>query len=132
MLTFAKLWVLLSKKGLKKTDLLEVISAPTLAKLSKNENVNSSMIEKLCEFLQCQPGDIMEYVNEDKLIADAKNMDDMQKYAIDQLKEQGYTEDDLKTMLRSAMEDYMNSMFNGDRPISSILSNELKDMEGGT
>ena len=132
MLTFAKLWVLLSKKGLKKTDLLEVISAPTLAKLSKNENVNSSMIEKLCEFLQCQPGDIMEYVNENKLIADAKNMDDMQKYAIDQLKEQGYTEDDLKTMLRSAMEDYMNSMFNGDRPISTILSNELKDMEGGT
>lgn len=132
MLTFAKLWILMNKRGLKKTDLLEVISAPTLAKLSKNENVNSSMIEKICEFLQCQPGDIMEYVNEEKLIDDAKHMDDMQKEAIEQLKEQGYTEDDLKSMLRSAMEEYMNSMFNGDSPISNILAKELKDMEGGT
>ena len=60
MIRYNNLFALLSMKGMKKTDLLEVISSPTLAKLSKNQNVNSEIIDKLCIFLECQPNDIMQ------------------------------------------------------------------------
>ena len=49
----------------KKTDLLSVISSPTLAKLGKNEIVSTETIDKLCKYLKCQPGDIMVYINDD-------------------------------------------------------------------
>lgn len=62
MLNYTKLWIQLSERGMKKTDLLEVISAPVLAKLSKNKNVNTESIAKICDFLECQPGDIMENI----------------------------------------------------------------------
>ena len=49
---------------MKKTDLLTVadISSPTLAKLSKGQAVNSEIIERICAVLNCEPGDIMEFI----------------------------------------------------------------------
>nr|WP_240604570.1 helix-turn-helix transcriptional regulator [Enterococcus ureilyticus] len=38
----------------------------TLAKLSANEKVSMDVIERICVALDCQPGDIMEFVFEDK------------------------------------------------------------------
>lgn len=58
---FYKLWDILNRRSMKKTDLLQVISSPTLAKLSKSESVTTEVIGKICRFLNCQPGDIMEY-----------------------------------------------------------------------
>lgn len=60
MVRYFKLFALLASRGMKKTDLLEVISSPTLAKLSKGETVKTDVIERICHFLHCQPGDIME------------------------------------------------------------------------
>ena len=60
MIKYYLLFDLLMRKGMKKTDLLEVISAPTLAKLSKGEVVKTDIIDKICTFLKCQPGQIME------------------------------------------------------------------------
>lgn len=34
----------------------------TVTKLRKNERINTDTIERLCSLLNCQPGDIMEYV----------------------------------------------------------------------
>ena len=53
---------------MKKSDLvrLGVISSPTLAKLSKGESVTTSVLCQICEFLHCQPYDIMEYIPEEK------------------------------------------------------------------
>ena len=62
MMRYYKLFDLLSRRDMKKTDLLEVISAPTLAKLSKGECVTTDVLCKICAFLDCQPGDIMEYI----------------------------------------------------------------------
>ena len=61
---YYKLFDLLTRKGMKKTDLLnnKVISSPTLAKLSKGETVTTEILSNICEALNCQPGDIMEYV----------------------------------------------------------------------
>lgn len=59
---YYKLFDLLNRRDMKKTDLLEVITSPTLAKLGKGQTVQTDMLCRICEFLGCQPGDIMEYV----------------------------------------------------------------------
>lgn len=60
MIKYYKLFDLLNRRGMKKTELLEIMSSPTLAKLSKGEIVKTDIIDKICLFLKCQPGDIME------------------------------------------------------------------------
>lgn len=62
MIRYYKLFDLLNRRGMKKTDLLEVISAPTLAKLGKGSNIQTDNIDKICLFLHCQPEDIMEVI----------------------------------------------------------------------
>ena len=62
MIYYFKLFDMLNRRGMKKTDLLEIISSPTLAKLSKGEIVKTDIIDRICLFLGCQPGDIMECV----------------------------------------------------------------------
>lgn len=64
MIRYFKLFDLLNRKGLKKTDLLEIISSPTLAKLNKGENIQTEVIDKICIFLECQPSDIMEVIKD--------------------------------------------------------------------
>lgn len=53
---------------MKKKDLREVtgISTASIAKLGKNENVNTSILVKVCKALDCDISDIMEIVNDDK------------------------------------------------------------------
>ena len=64
MMKYYKLFILLDKRGMKRTELLKVISSVTLAKLGKGESVTTDIICKICDFLDCQPGDIMEYIKE--------------------------------------------------------------------
>ena len=60
---YYRLFDILQRRKLKKTDLLHLtnISSPTLAKLSKGETVTTEVIEKICNALDVQPGDIMEF-----------------------------------------------------------------------
>lgn len=62
------LWHLLIEKGMKKKDLRELtgISTNTLAKLSKNQDVSTSIIAKICATLECNVEDVMEFVPEKK------------------------------------------------------------------
>lgn len=62
MIKYYKLFDMMNRRGMKKTDLLEVISSPTLAKLSKGETVRTNIIDRICLFMGCQPGDIMECI----------------------------------------------------------------------
>lgn len=64
MIKYHKLFDLLNKRGMKKSDLLEILSSKTIAKLSKGANLNTDVIDKICSHLKCQPGDIMEHVDE--------------------------------------------------------------------
>ncbi|MCC8026097.1 MAG: helix-turn-helix domain-containing protein [Clostridium sp.] len=61
MMKYYKLFILMDKKGMIKMELLKVISSATLTKLGKGESVTTDILCKLCAFLNCQPGDIMEY-----------------------------------------------------------------------
>lgn len=66
-ISYQKLFVLLQEKGIKKYHLRQQgIHANVMDKLIKNENVNVSTINKLCQILECQPCDIMEYVPDDE------------------------------------------------------------------
>ena len=67
MLIYTKLWLLLEKRGMKRTDLKEIMSSATLAKLGKNEPVSSTVIAKICDFLNCHPNDIMENVTKENI-----------------------------------------------------------------
>lgn len=64
MMKYYKLFILLDKRGMKRTELLKVVSSVTLAKLGKGESITTDILCKICDFLDCQPGDIMEYIKE--------------------------------------------------------------------
>lgn len=62
-ISYNKLFELMKKKGIKKIDLRKKGLSPTIVdRLVKNQNVNTSTIIHLCELLNCQPGDIFEYI----------------------------------------------------------------------
>ena len=64
MLSYEPLWKNLISKKLKKTDLVtnKIISSSTLAKLGKDEPVNSKIYDKICTFLDCEIEDIVKHV----------------------------------------------------------------------
>lgn len=70
MIKYYKLFDLLNRRGMKKSDLLCIISSKTIAKLSKGENLTTDIIDKICTFLKCQPNDIMEVITDAHEIAD--------------------------------------------------------------
>jgi len=65
-ISYRPLMILLVNKGLKKTDLISManLSPTTVAKLSKNKPIDGTTLERLCAALQCQPGDVLEYIPE--------------------------------------------------------------------
>lgn len=62
MIVYDKLYRLLIKKGMRFVDLREVVSPPTLAKMRKGESMSTRTIARICTYLDCQPGDIMENI----------------------------------------------------------------------
>ena len=63
---YKKLWKLLIDKNMNKTELRAVtgITTTALAKLGKNEHVNTEVLAKICKVLECNIEDIMEIVDE--------------------------------------------------------------------
>lgn len=61
-ISYNKLWKLLIDKNLKKKDLCNMtkISDATMAKLGKGGNVNTEILVRICEALECDICDIME------------------------------------------------------------------------
>jgi putative transcriptional regulator len=68
-LSYNKLWKLLIDRNMNKTDLKEKaeISAGTVARLGKDENVNTSILLKICTALDCDIADIVETVRDETL-----------------------------------------------------------------
>lgn len=64
-LTYQKLFTLMEERGVRKIDLRGLgIHSKTVNRLTKDGEIQSSSILKLCEILKCQPGDIMECVGD--------------------------------------------------------------------
>lgn len=66
--SYNKLWKILIDKGMKKEDLrLQAgLTTNVIAKLGKNENVNTEALAKICKVLDCNIGDIMDFIDADK------------------------------------------------------------------
>lgn len=67
-LSYKKLWKLLIDKDMKKKDLCEMagVSSTSLAKMRRNENVNTDILVKICEALNCDISDIAEIVDKEE------------------------------------------------------------------
>lgn len=69
MLKYNKLFVLLEKNGYTATKVKEnnILGQATYYGLKKGtKGIDSKSINKLCALLNCQPGDIMEYVPDEQ------------------------------------------------------------------
>lgn len=66
-ISYDKLWKMLIDKKMNKTQLKESagISTNVVAKLGKNESVTLESMEKICTTLQCNIGDVVEFVSND-------------------------------------------------------------------
>ena len=62
---YKKLWKLLIDRDMTRADLRKEtgISPATIAKMSKGEPVGTSILERICESMQCNIGDIADYVD---------------------------------------------------------------------
>lgn len=67
-ISYNKLWKLLIDKGISKTELKQTVkmSPNTLAKLGKNEAVSLDVLVRICGVLNCDIGDIVELIPEQK------------------------------------------------------------------
>ncbi|GEM_PF-1068583 len=62
--SYNRLWKLLIDRGLKKQDLQKMshVSAASIAKMGRCENVTTEILLRICEALDCEMQDIMERV----------------------------------------------------------------------
>jgi putative transcriptional regulator len=63
-ISYNRLWKLLIDKGMTRQDLREKtgISSASISKMGKGENINTGLLVKICEALNCNTDDIMEIV----------------------------------------------------------------------
>lgn len=63
--TYKKLFKLLIDRDMKKKDLCRVanISTTSVTKLVNDQNVNTEILEKICDTLQCDISDIVEIIH---------------------------------------------------------------------
>jgi len=73
-ISYNKLWKVLIDKKMSKADLRRSadISSSTLTKLRKDEDVSMVVLQKICECLDCNIGDICDFVKVDKTEVDAQ------------------------------------------------------------
>lgn len=64
MTSYKPLWHLLIERGMTKAELRKLtgISPNTMTKLTRNEDVSMTVINKICETLGVSYGDIIEYI----------------------------------------------------------------------
>ena len=72
--SYDKLWKLLIDKKMNKEELRKRtgMSSTTLARMGKDENISLDIIGRICKELECDIGDIIEYVKSDNGKKDSK------------------------------------------------------------
>lgn len=62
-ISYNGLWKLMIDKNMYKKDLTEKlgISSATIAKMGKGESVSIEVLQKICEYMDCDIGDIMSF-----------------------------------------------------------------------
>lgn len=67
VISYNKMWKLLIDKNMSTADLRKIanIAPNTMTKLRRNEPVNLTILSRVCTVLQCDFGDIIEYIPEE-------------------------------------------------------------------
>ncbi len=73
-IAYHKLFTLMEQKGIKKTNLRyeHKVHPTTIQKIVNSKTINTDTIIVLCNALNCQPGDIMEYIPDTNKMEEAK------------------------------------------------------------
>ena len=89
MIVYYKLEGLLKERGISKSKLTEDtgLSTNIVSKISKNEGFKTETINRLCEYLKVQPGEIMEWIPDDEWNSENAKKIEIQKQ-IEELKRQ--------------------------------------------
>ena len=68
MISYNNLWKVMEEKGVSQYTLIEKykISPAQTTRLKRNESVSTHTIEMFCRILDCEVGDIMEYIRDDE------------------------------------------------------------------
>lgn len=66
--SFNPLWKLLIDKDMTKEDLRVALnlSPSTIAKMGKGENISLGVLQRICDYFDCQPGDLMIYIPDEE------------------------------------------------------------------
>ena len=66
MIVYTRLWKTMKEKGVSQYKLIHEhgFSTGQLDRLRKNENINAYTLNKLCNILDCDLSDIMEYIKD--------------------------------------------------------------------
>lgn len=69
-ISYNKLWKLLIDKKMSKSDLRKAakIAPNTMTKLGRDETVSLGILSRICDVLDCDFGDIVEHIKENKNI----------------------------------------------------------------
>lgn len=64
-ISYGKLFKILQDRQIKKTELKEKtkLGWSTISKISNNKEVSMEVLKKICKFLNCDIGDIVEFTN---------------------------------------------------------------------
>ena len=78
---YKKLWKLLIDRDMTRADLRDKtgLSPATLAKMSKGEAIGANVLERICETMQCNVGDVMDYVPETHRIQGDNDGDNLER-----------------------------------------------------
>lgn len=68
-ISYKKLWKTLIDKEMKKKELCRLadISTYTIGRMNRDENVTLEVIEKICNALNCDIGDVVEFVSNENM-----------------------------------------------------------------
>ncbi len=66
MISYDKLWETMKEKGITQYALIKTykVSPAQITRLKRNESVSTHTIDMFCRILNCNVGDIMEYIKD--------------------------------------------------------------------
>lgn len=75
--SYTKLWVMLAKREISKAKLRKQaeLSSATFNKLRKNQEITLAVMFKIADVLNCNAGDMMDFIKDEDISPDASPLD---------------------------------------------------------
>lgn len=75
--SYKKLWVMLAEREISKATLRKQagLSSATFTKLRKNQEVTLAVMLKIADVLNCNAGDMMDFIKDEEVSPDASSLD---------------------------------------------------------